>query len=316
MTKYYFNARSMPSMRYPLFSPNVFDRTRILFDVKNLEPLMPIGKADCTKKLNDICDERSFEIFKKAGAKKIYVFWSGGIDSTTALVSLLRCGAGKSLCVLMNSESVAEYPDFYDKYIKNNLNVIWVDYKNSFGIPESPDKYLQDGVLVTGEIGDQIFGSDKYLSFGDTSKLLSNWKDGMPMIEKYEEFALASPVQIKTKKDFWWWFNYAVKYNQVAFRVLRNSKTFILEENTFHFFNSVSFNDWAVSTPSEEKFFGTDIRKYKKPLKDYIYNFTKDSNYQLNKIKVGSLSSVTVNLNPFSKLNEWAAITTDGNFEW
>jgi hypothetical protein len=313
--KYHFHAGYMPSLVSPMFVPHVFDRTNTLFSTPHLESILPLGRTGYKHSLADTCDARAQEIISKAQGKKVYVFWSGGIDSTTALVSLLKAGVNSSLCIVVTEESIQEYPEFYDRYIHGKLDIKLVKYKNEYGIPESVDKYLDNGIVVTGEIGDQMFGSDKYLSYDNPTKLLDPWENllkSTKAFEKYEMFVAFCPIKIKTQKDFWWWFSYATKYNYVVFRMLRTSHKFKLENNVFHFFNTTFFNDWCVSTPVEERFYGSDIKNYKQPLKDYIYSFTKDSNYQKHKIKTGSLYNVYFDLNPFAKLKEWSSISVDG----
>lgn len=315
MSKYYFHVGHMPELVSPMRVPHAFDRTNILFTSPHIEPLLPLGKVGYKHSLVDTCDTRAQEIISKSQGKKIYVFWSGGIDSTTALVSLLKLGADRLLCLVMAEESIQEYPEFYNQYVHNKLEIELVKYKNELGIPTPVDKYLKDGIVVTGEIGDQMFGSDKYLAYTNTAKLLDPWEDllkNTKAFQKYEKFVATCPVKITTQKEFWWWFSYATKYNFVAFRMLRTSRKFKLEDNVFHFFNTIPFNDWCISTPIEEKFYGSDIKNYKQPLKDYIYNFTRDSNYQRNKIKTGSLGHVYFDLNPFAKFNEWSSISVDG----
>lgn len=311
---YYFHSRLMPNLASPSSVTNAFDRTHTLFSVPEVSAILPVGCVDHSQPLSDICANRAQGIVSAAAGKKIYVFWSGGIDSTLALVALIQAGATPSLCVVMNQESIDEYPEFYYQHIENKILTKIIHYQNQFGIVEPVDTYLADGVVVTGELGDQMCGSGKYLH-EDPEKLLSPWEDALcktKSFEKYQRFANSAPIEINTLKDLWWWFNYAVKYNYVAFRMLRTSRNFKLEENVFHFFNTVEFNDWCVSTPIEEKFFGTDIKKYKQPFKDYIYGFTKDLNYQQNKTKLGSLQTVYVDLNPFSNLKEWTSVSIDG----
>lgn len=317
MTKYFFNESLMPHVSGFLTVEKAFDRNRCLLNIQNLEPVLPIGTPNCSKTLNDICDERSFEIIQKAGDKKIYVFWSGGIDSTTALAGLLKNGGSNKVVVVMGQSSIDEYPEFYYKFIENKIPISFIDVKSEYQINDSNDKYLTDGVIVTGELGDQIFGTDVFIDIAesDPDLIVKNWEDqyrNLKSFSKYQEFAASAPVPIVTMKDFLWWFSYSLKYNYVSFRMLRTSYKFKLEENAFHFFNTPTFNDWSVSTPTEERYPGTDIKKYKQPLKDYIFSFTKDSVYQMNKIKEGSLRYVQLNLNPFIQAFEWRAVGVDG----
>jgi hypothetical protein len=70
--------------------------------------------------------------------------------------------------------------------------------------------------------------------------------------------------------------------------MLINSPGVVLDKNLFHFFHTEAFNDWAVSTPTEEKFYGSDLRQYKMLAKNYIYAETKDAAYRDHKTKVPS----------------------------
>lgn len=294
MTQYYYNAYAMPAVNGPLAVIPGFDATRKLFDVPDVIPLLPFGRLITPKKLSEICDERAAQIHQlaKDNGKKIYVYWSGGIDSTAVLVALLKQGAAKDLVLVMNEASITEYPEFYKTYVDGKLTVNMVTYRHGDEIPIPVQHYLKDGIVCTGELGDQMFGAGKYVDLPDTNVLLAEWRGKYghhKAIDKYEAFASACPVPINNLKEFWWWGNYAVKYTNVAFRMLLTSYKFELEKDVFHFFHTTDFNDWAVSTPMEERFYGTDLRKYKQPLKDYIFTFTKDGNYQLNKTKEGSL---------------------------
>jgi hypothetical protein len=62
----------------------------------------------------------------------------------------------------------------------------------------------------------------------------------------------------------------------------------ILNKNLIHFSDNQEWNDWAVSTPMEVKYEGYDFRNFKMPLKKHLHEFTKDTNYTKNKIKVSS----------------------------
>jgi len=53
---------------------------------------MPDYDNNFNKKISTICDERALEIQDKllSSNKELYVMWSGGIDSTAVLVSILK----------------------------------------------------------------------------------------------------------------------------------------------------------------------------------------------------------------------------------
>jgi len=291
--KLYYHSGKMPTLIKPVGVVTAFDRTRILFDVPEIEPVIAIGEMVAPASFADVCDERASQIseFAKAQDQKLYVLWSGGIDSTAALVALMKFASASDIVVVMSEGSIAEYPWFYENKINGKLAV---EMTPQATILPRVSKLIRDGrILVTGELGDQIFGSVKYKDYPDYSVLMSPWQDVLSapseIMERYERFAAACPAQIKTTKEFWWWLSYAVKYQGVCFRTLLCSRQAVLERNVFHFFHAKSFNDWAVSTPMEEKFFGTDERRYKQIAKDYIFDTTGDLHYRNEKTKEVSL---------------------------
>lgn len=87
----------------------------------SIRVLHPMPTLDKDKQVDDdddiglICDERARSILRHAVSenRNVHVMWSGGIDSTTALVALLRVGTEEELRrvkVLYTVESCLEYP--------------------------------------------------------------------------------------------------------------------------------------------------------------------------------------------------------------
>lgn len=101
----------------------------------------------------------------------VYVAWSGGIDSTAVLVAMLMQAQARPqherrsrLVVLLDDESIVESPNFYQKFIQDNkLQTLFRNDK-----PLSWHEHCirsthpaARNILVTGELGDQLFGSDR-----------------------------------------------------------------------------------------------------------------------------------------------------------
>lgn len=86
----------------------------------------------------------------------IFIMWSGGIDSSTAVVAFLQTWDAKELervHIVASHHSVDEFPELW--------NVIVDVFKNRiFASFEPIEKYTDKGIVITGEHGDQIFGSD------------------------------------------------------------------------------------------------------------------------------------------------------------
>lgn len=114
------------------------------------------------------CLGRAEALWKESNGRPIVVCWSGGIDSTAVLVSLLKTARTKQrqnrLRVLMDDESHGEYPLFFETYIKDKLMVI---PRSGRTVGEVTKRLLTDdaggggALCVTGELGDQLFGSDR-----------------------------------------------------------------------------------------------------------------------------------------------------------
>ena len=131
-----------------------------------------------SKTLEDVMLETAQKIWDLG--KKINVFWSGGIDSTGVLVAFLRTakpGDLDRLCVCYSegsaTSSVSEYPEFYADFIDGKLNKKRTDVgeeETYSGLVSTPtntrlSELVNRGELaVSGEIGDQLFGSATFLS--------------------------------------------------------------------------------------------------------------------------------------------------------
>ncbi|SVA15090.1 uncharacterized protein METZ01_LOCUS67944, partial [marine metagenome] len=114
---------------------------------------------------------KSAEILASKG-KTIDFFWSGGVDSTAALVALNEI-CPKQLHVIIGHST--EYPEYYDKVVKHLDHTIVLD-NNTFGTA-SPDKHI----LCPCGHGDEVFGSAGFgrcnLKYEDTpDKIYKTWE--------------------------------------------------------------------------------------------------------------------------------------------
>lgn len=333
----------------------IFDRTGTLdapFHQKIIYP-MPEKKAGRPRDLHVAIDNRAKYLIKKAKDedRKIIVYWSGGIDSTTVLAALLRNGINtEDLVVRMNRFSIIEHQRFYQKFIEGKLHVETVgpNVKNSLTV-----KDLEDNLVVTGELGDQLFSSvvnrayynsdmapcpscekvyikpdgqkGKMYDVGTYLLLEEPWEPfvqaffyGMSLenydilapsservMEFIKPFAEKCPFPIKNALDFWWWLNYAGKWQGVTFRFCDHLD---LTEETYRnlvpFFDDHDMERWAMNKSNHQKkkmrlnlvtkddpqSGNHSIKWY---LKSYIYRkFDKDEHYKNSKSKIGSLPMV------------------------
>ncbi len=278
-------------------------KTAVLYPIPKLVPF--------TKTFADVCNERAQSLF--ALARKldapIYVSWSGGIDSTTVLSAFLMNGNSEDierLVVLLSEDSINEYPDFYARHIRGKLKC---ESMSLF-----PYIMGTHAMVVGGECSDQIFGSDVsvklmlakgpgiihepyqrevFLEF--FQGIIQDPKTTELCVNLFETINRKSPVALRTNFDMLWWVSFCGKWQFCATRMLaytakRNVQGIrgdYLGSRFQQFFNTQDFELWSMN--NLDKRIKDTWSTYKYPAKDYIYEFTKDNDYRINKMKRGSL---------------------------
>jgi hypothetical protein len=237
--------------------------------------------------------------------REFAVFCSGGMYCTTALSSFLMeaCLADlERLHVFLLPRSIAEYPEFFEAYVKGLGHTI-ITGQNADAFQAGPGRTFSSDVgpilgeqacerlIVTGEHGDQVFGSIKLAENPEwigrppveylNDPAFEGFHDGI------ERLNAACPVPIRDIDTMLWWWNFAVKWQEITFRSLsdlRNGSSF---RNIRHFFQTDDFQRWSIANPDLK--IRDSLESYKWPAKDFIYKFAKDADYRDNKVKVGSL---------------------------
>jgi hypothetical protein len=287
--------------------------------VHSLFPLpAPIPPAQT---FEDLCNERAIDLLRRAEELnvRLYVFWSGGIDSTLVLVSLLKNATPRQLAnliVLMSEESISEYPKFYSEYIRGKLQV-----DSSVMFP-----YLLGGkhLVVNGEHNDQLFGSDMVgkliVKFGpevmhrpyDRDLFFRFFDDNINdreatnfCLDRFEELRAAAPVPVTTNYLHLWWINFAMKWQSVFMRTLAYASPRLVSNIDLHylktyyapFYCTDAFQLWSMANLDQK--IKDKWSTYKWVCKDIIYDFTKDADYRDNKIKRGSLYFILLQQTPY-----------------
>jgi hypothetical protein len=288
------------------------DRTGTIRTPVRSVSLFPIPQSRAfTKSYEEICNDRAREILRKADELgiRIYVLYSGGIDSTCLLVSLLKEATPeqkKGIVVLMSHESIAENPRFYEEHIRGKLRV------------ESSIMFINllggDDIILSAELNDQIMGSDiigkMIVRYGtsvihepyDRDKVLAIFGDALSgdvqtarfYVDLFERIRDAAPVPIRSNFEFLWWINFTTKWQACLAYVLlfmptrkaRAVRKDYLDTRFLAFFNTDEFQLWALNNP--DKRIKDSWASYKWIAKDVIYDYTKDAEYRDNKTKVQS----------------------------
>lgn len=251
----------------------------------------------------DCCLKRASDLL--ALNKDQYIIsYSGGIDSTVALVSLLRAwptAEHKRICISLSHHSIEENPSFF-KFVKN------FKLRNSLLDP-SQELLNSNSLFVTGELGDQLFGSDILMlaceKLGD-SILKAPYKEyaskifeidskqtnvGLKMFEHIHPIVEEAPFPIKTNHDFFWWFNFSQKWQNVKYRFTKSSTWDLraqYNKHIVHFYDTPYFQKWSIN--NHDLKIKNTWDSYKFTAKKFIHDFTNDPKH-LELLKVQSLVS-------------------------
>ena len=287
------------------FGAPLIDRTKTLDAGEAFEVLDPLQTQRTDKTFAESSDLRAASLVSLAleSQRKIQVLWSGGIDSTLALCALEKAlnkvNSLHLLDVLLSKESIDEYPRFYKDIIENKIT-------HKLYTPPIYKELSPDKIVVSGELGDQLFGSDKLKYHVQTGEAFRPYTDVLPYLidrklgigkaEKLMAYLAPqiekSPIKIITLYDYLWWMNFSMKWQHVSLRLIKNlpEESFILNENYFNFFQSKTFEAWSISQPTLK--INETWPSYKQVAKEYIYETHQDKDYLMNKEKEQSLKEV------------------------
>lgn len=282
-----FNTSLLPNLRLPNFVET------------------DLSYADC-------CDKRAKELLELD--KPLNIMYSGGIDSTTVLSSLLNNSTKKEqkrMTILLSDASIRNNQEFYDNIISGNLSV-----KPSIFFEE----YLgrKDELFIIAENNDELFGTNLVSSFvhrfdmdilfeepslSNLFKLIEKRhvltsEEDMADIRKCIDlmFLLTSksPVELDTVYKFFWWLNFCLMWNVSYTRILGFSKQRIIpEENYFSFFSTDYFQLWSMN--NVDSLIGEQWRTAKQHAKDYINEYHKNEKYRIDALVGNNLSNICYN---------------------
>ena len=269
-------------------------RFRIGFDNKlDLieNPLTDIP-TNFTSTFEELTNRRAVELWDIG--KPIRLWWSGGIDSTCALVSLLKTKRlDTSLIVYLSKASVQENPRFYDLLVNKKINLQWHSHEDY--IYDNDQLWNGQTINVNGGGGDELFlAISSYTSIEDFFKIKDHdWINIMKdpdMLKTTEKYIDMSPYKPKTCWELLWWFGRSIDdllSRYLSTRFMKNPSMYHLE---YPFFYTDYFEKWALSNPYAGH--NGDYGTYKWPLKKYIYDYDKNEEYLNTKQKESSFPSV------------------------
>ena len=276
------------------------DRTGNLNEFHKSYQQIPKTFSDA-KSWEECCFTRAQEIWDKG--KPVTLFWSGGIDSTCAFLALRKTMSSTDrLHIRYTQHSINENPNLLKDIQQFTENPI---SKDGFFNPKVLER---DHIFVTGECGDQCFGSDVLEIRGNA--LNESWQTALlwdniwakdfemgrnrPTIDErnilwelLEEHVLRSPIEIKSVFDLLWWINFSIKWEWVDKRIFLHFFRYPDLSKNCSFFYHTEFQKWSLA--NHEIKHNNSWNTYKQPAKDWIYSINKDADYQKNKTKERSI---------------------------
>jgi hypothetical protein len=234
----------------------------------------------------------------------LYVAYSGGIDSTGIVVSLLKnCTKEelKKVTILCTPSSVYEFPEFFNVIVKN-FKVELATY--------DLERYAKKGHIISGAGGDGLFGSATFMERAmtkfDKDFAWKNYKDtgsilfetyfpgnGKMVFDRYQPIAEECAYPIENIIDFACWYEFTQHFNNAIFMHLYLANSFtdmeLYKNKIVYFFRNKDFEIWSVN--NRDCLVQNTVDTYKWKAKEYIINYTGLDNYH-NKGKFGSYYQV------------------------
>lgn len=273
----------------------------------NFKPMnapLPCGNVP-KESLEELCVIVAKELLDKYPDRQFAIFWSGGVDSTAIICSLLLAGCPKEkLIILYTPSAIEEYKKFYDYLLRNKFRMIKFPWTKL----EELLKKFNDAIFFTGWCADQLFMSNSNLTFPqyydkpfkytfidfihkrrffDFTNNKSQLDD---ILDEYEEFGNKIGLPIKYTCEATWLFNFAVKWSHVSMDLKLSLDNDEQRERVINFFEDIRFQEWSMANYKNLVKVNPIInpKEYKKELKNVIYSFNKDQEYVDTKSKVNS----------------------------
>lgn len=250
-----------------------------------------IGSVSPSLSWEECCHRRALELLSM-NRSRYYISWSGGIDSTVMIISILQTWPAeelKKIHILLSHTSVQENPSVFD------LCIARFPLVSSLGNITNRLLLHTDALMVTGELGDQLFGSDiiapAAASLGD-SVIRGNYKDLAPKIidlwvgqegkgraifEHFHPIVEECPFPVRTTHDFFWWMNFSQKWQHVKYRFVELCEWDLhakYGEQLLHFFDTPEFQRWSLD--NHDLKIRSTWQSYKFAAKEFIVAFTKN----------------------------------------
>ena len=274
---------------------NVFPFCTDAIDSCNIKP--PEYDSTFTKTFSDVTDEQCQHWLREKTDRSWLIFWSGGIDSTVIVTSILKNASQadrENIYIACNRASIYESPRFFYDYIQPNFKLV-----------QTPDPgkhplYKQYHV-IDGEFGDHLYcgghGWELFQSMPD-SMLLDIRRDPDLMLNHFalktnKNFAAwyyeclldnvnSTGIPVETYHDFCWWIFFNYHYTSIYIKL--RTDTFANNYNS-RWYATDDYQQWSMNSNQSGIKYTLNRSDSKLASKQYIYDFDHDEYSRVFKTK-------------------------------
>lgn len=265
---------------------------------------MPDYDATFSLSWSAVTDQRCRELRLHKFHQPWVVQWSGGIDSTVVVASILKNlprSDFENISIACNALSIWENPNFYYNFVEPNFKV--VDSYDTVSSCQANNHYI-----VNGEPGDQLFSCGRIIY---SAARYSSWFDELSPERLYDfvcsradqKFAdwyvdciikngKSVGVTLNNLHDYVWWIQFNHNWIGVKMRALsRTQRHYVTNaqkyfDNFIHWFDSHDYQKWSMVNNLKGEKYGDHLADFKAAAKKYIYDVDKNKYYKEYKTKM------------------------------
>ena len=281
------------------FGTNVFPFGTDAIDSCNIKP--PAYDGTFTKTFSDVTDEQCQQWLREKTDRPWLVLWSGGIDSTVIVASILKNTSPadrENIYIACNRASIYELPRFFYDHVQSNFKLILT--------PDLAKHPLHEQYhVIDGEFGDHLYcgghGWELFQSRPDSMLLdirhspdviLNHFasKTNKNFAAWYYECLLdnvnSTDLAIETYHDFCWWIFFNYHYTSSYIRIRGNT---FANSYSPRWFATDDYQQWAMNNNQLGTKYTLNLSDSKLASKQYIYAFDHDEYSRIFKTKSKSV---------------------------
>jgi len=305
---------------------NVFPFCTDAIDSCNIKP--PEYDSTFTKTFGDVTDEQCQYWLRKKTDRPWLIFWSGGIDSTVIVASILKNASQadrENIHIACNRASIYESPRFFYDYIQPNFKLVQT--------PNIAQQSLDEYHIIDGEFGDHLYcgghGWELFQSMPD-SMLLDIRRDPDIMLNHFasktsKNFATwyyeclldnvnSTGIPVETYHDFCWWIFFNYHYTSIYIKV--RTDTFANNYNS-RWYATDDYQQWSMNSNQFGIKYTLNRSDSKLASKQYIYDFDHDEYSRVFKTKGKSVQvfGLLYSTKEFCILDDFSKLYIDSDLD-